>query len=507
MKVAESTAFLGANPGAADLFARVIKHCEASGAGNKLATECQDGLPISVSDVSKLAEKFEIAQVVEVKAKTETETSKDKAIDSEKTKEFSLVAKEMRSRISKYPDLTEKYESQLADLEKGDFNPTDPKVREFAKNLLSDFQSKLKSLSESGQDTTKAAEDLKFFAEKFRDLGVIDHAEFRKIFEEPATKSLENPNKSPVDGRTALAGNFNSTGDGRTFFALDRAGSDGRKFDEFVRVSPDGKTASKEIVGKYGYSLTVEPVPLETGKTAAKESELATAQEEKGRVENQAKYVEETFGPGGSKIPTPEDPKFKDYKEAVDKIAKDKGVRIDEQDPKKTLAAVKDSIKTSYAQALEKTSKTQSELKELQKETADSSVKDGEKNEKDARDAIDFLDRTGITALGPKATEELLRKFGAAGCENGKPTNLEKFLKGKNALAAEFRTFVTNALGQEESSLFKLEEVPPSLKPLFDKAGKPVELKSAFLEKGLIADDGSLKLEKTETSNTETQTA
>ena len=32
MKVAESTAFLGANPGAADLFARVIKHCEANGA-------------------------------------------------------------------------------------------------------------------------------------------------------------------------------------------------------------------------------------------------------------------------------------------------------------------------------------------------------------------------------------------------------------------------------------------------------------------------------------------
>ncbi len=31
MKVGESTAFLSANPGAADLFARVIKHCEANG--------------------------------------------------------------------------------------------------------------------------------------------------------------------------------------------------------------------------------------------------------------------------------------------------------------------------------------------------------------------------------------------------------------------------------------------------------------------------------------------
>lgn len=355
-------------------------------------------------------------------------------------------------------------------------------------------------------DAQTGGSDLKFFAEKFRDLGVIDHAEFRKIFEEPATKSLENPNKSPVDGRTALAGNFNSTGDGRTFFALDRTGSDGRKFDEFVRVSPDGKTASKEIVGKYGYSLTLD-VPLETGKVAAKEGELASAESEKGRVENQAKYVEETFGPGGSKIPSSEDPKFKEYKEAVDKIAKDKGIQIDEQDPKKTLAAVKDSIKTSYAQALEKTSKTQSELKELQKESDDSSVKDGEKNEKNVRDALDFLDRTGIAALGPKATEELLKKFGAAGCENGKPANLEKFLKDKNALAAEFRTFVTNALGQEESSLFKLEEVPPSLKALFDQSGRPLELKSVFLAKGLVTDDGRLNLEKASAPKPETRTA
>ncbi len=466
----------------------------------KLAGECQDGLPISVSDVSKLAEKFEIAQATEV-AEKKTEVAE------KKTEEFAQVTKEMRDRISKYPGMSEKYEQTLAKLESGKLNVESKEAKTFARDILSDLKKSFEDAKANGGDTSKAAEDLKFFAEKFRDLGVIDHAEFRKIFEEPATKSLENPKKSPVDGRTALAGNFNSTGDGRTFFALDRTGSDGRKFDEFVRVSPDGKTASKEIVGKYGYSLTVEPVPLETGKTAAKESELTTAQEEKGRVESQAKYVEETFGPDGSKIPSPEDPKFKDYKEAVDKIAKDKGVRIDEQDPKKTLVAVKDSIKTSYAQALEKTSKTQKELEELQKETAGSSVKDGEKNEKDARDAIDFLDRTGITALGPKATEELLRKFGAAGCENGKPTNLEKFLKGKNALAAEFRTFVTNALGQEESSLFKLEEVPPSLKPLFDQAGRPLELKSAFLAKGLVTEDGRLNLEKASAPKPETQTA
>ncbi|MFZ3233173.1 MAG: hypothetical protein WA194_06745 [Patescibacteria group bacterium] len=163
-------------------------------------------------------------------------------------------------------------------------------------------------------------------------------------------------------------------------------------------------------------------------------------------VTDQAKFVEETFGPEGSKIPPPEDPKFKEYKEAVDKIAKDKGIQIDEQDSKKTLAAVKDSIKTSYAQALEKTSKAQAELKELQKESDDSSVKDGEKKEEQAREAMVFLDRTGISALGPKATEELLKKFGAAGCENGKPVNLEKFLKNQDSLAAEFRTFVSERL-------------------------------------------------------------
>lgn len=217
--------------------------------------------------------------------------------------------------------------------------------------------------------------------------------------------------------------------------------------------------------------------------------------------------MEETFGPNGSKIPSPEDPKFKEYKEAVDKIAKDKGVQIDEQDPKKTLAAVKDSIKTSYAQALEKTSKTQSELKELQKETSDSSIRDGERNEEQAREAMAFLDRTGITAFGPKATEELLKKFGAAGCENGKPANLEKFLNDKKTLAAEFRTFAANALGQETSSLFNLDEDVPSLKPLFDKDGRPLELKSVFSNKGLITADGRLDLEKASAPKPETQTA
>jgi hypothetical protein len=64
MKLPESVGFLRANGGAAELFARVVKHCESSGTKTvgELVTECQDGLPTSVSDVSKLAEKFKIAE-------------------------------------------------------------------------------------------------------------------------------------------------------------------------------------------------------------------------------------------------------------------------------------------------------------------------------------------------------------------------------------------------------------------------------------------------------------
>ena len=263
-------------------------------------------------------------------------------------------------------------------------------------------------------------------------------------------------------------------------------------------------------MGKYGYSLTLEPLPLETAKSAERESkrtELAEAQAGKSKIENQARFVDETFGKDGSKIPSPEDPQFKEFKDAADAMAKETGALPDPQDPKKTLENIRTALKDSYLKAVEKTSKTQKELSELEKDTLASVDESNAKREKDARDAIDFLDRTGISAISPKATEELLKKFGAAGCENGKPANLEKFLKDKNALASEFRAFVTGALGREESALFNLEEVPPSMKPLFDQAGRPVELKSAFAEKGLVSDDGRLNLEKASAPKTETQTA
>lgn len=231
MKIDESTAFLGANPGAADLFARVIKHCENSGSSDELTIACsKKGLPVSVSDVSKLAEKFEIAQTAEVAAKTETvaaktetDTSKDKADASENEKkrlgEFDALS---TSLLKRREDLAIKYGERL-EVWKNNPNFSKEEKTALARDILSDLKKSFEDAKANGGDTSKAAEDLKFFAEKFRDLGVINHEEFRDLFKNDSQKSGPDTNKSPADGRTALAGNFNSTGDGRTFFALDRA--------------------------------------------------------------------------------------------------------------------------------------------------------------------------------------------------------------------------------------------------------------------------------------------
>lgn len=364
-------------------------------------------------------------------------------------------------------------------------------AKAFANEFLSDLKKSFEDAKANGGDTSKAAEDLRFFATQFRDLGIIDHAEFRDLFKNAPEKSGPDTNKSPVNGRTALAENFSSAGDGRTYFALDRTGSDGRQFDEFVRVSPDGKSASKEIVGKYGYSITLEPLPLQTAKAAERESkagELATAESGKSKIENQAKFVEETFGTNGSKIPSPEDPRYQEFKKTIDKIAKETGTPPDPNDPKKTLEAVKSSLKSSYAQAIEKTSKTKRELSLLEESQESHIDTEAALREEQARNAIELLDKTGISALGPKATESLLKKFGAPGCENGKPANLEKFLKGVRSLAGEFRTFVTQALEKTESSLFDLSADPATLKTVESS------LASEFKKLGFLRDDGSLNV-------------
>ncbi len=338
-------------------------------------------------------------------------------------------------------------------------------------------------------DAKTGGKDAEFFATQFRDLGIIDHAEFRDLFKNAPEKSGPGTEKSPVNGRTALAENFSSAGDGRTYFALGRRDGENRQFDEFVRVSPDGKSASKEIVGKYGYSITLEPLPLQTAKSAERESkagELAAAESGKAKIENQAKFVEETFGTNGSKIPPPEDPRYEEFKKTIDKIAKETGTPPDPNDPKKTLEAIKSSLKSSYAQAIEKTSKTKYELSLLEKSSENTADTEAALREEQARNAIDLLDKTGISALGPKATESLLKKFGAPGCENGRPANLEKFLGGIRPLAGEFRTFVTQALEKTESSLFDLSADPATLKTVESS------LASEFKKLGFLRDDGSL---------------
>ena len=165
----------------------------------------------------------------------------------------------------------------------------DPKTRDALKKAFAD-PSLRKELFDAAltNDAKTGGKDAEFFATQFRDLGVIDHAEWRRITEEAVkTKEFPGTKDAPKDGRTALAENFSSVGDGRTYFALGRRDGDNRQFDEFVRVSPDGKSASKEIVGKYGYSLTLEPLPLETAKSAERESkraELADAQAGKSKI-------------------------------------------------------------------------------------------------------------------------------------------------------------------------------------------------------------------------------
>lgn len=504
MRVDESIGFLSANPGASDLFARVVKHCESKGMNGELDKACQNGLPVSVSDISKLAEKFEIARTEVAERKNEVAEKDEKEKDAEKMK-LQKIGQEMIDRLP--ADLKSKYLSQFEGLRDGTLKGNEAKA--FAKQVIEELKSSLEAAKASGGDTSKAQEDLRFFAEKFRDLGVIDHAEFRKIFEESGPKSFDKPNKPQDDGRTALANNYVSTGDGRTYFALDRRDADGRKFDEFVRLSPDGKTASKEIVGKYGYSITLEPLPLETGKAAemeAKTGELTNAQNEKGRIENRAKYVEETFGQNGSKIPSPDDPKYGEFKEAIEKLAKDRGIPPDPSDPKATLETVKQSLKSTYAQALEKNLKIQNELQTLQNETSTTADANEERNERNARDAVDFLDKTGIAALGPKATEQILARLGAPGCENGKPADLEKLLKNKIAIAEEFRAFVTETLDAPSDSLFEGTTPPLSLRTVDAKNGNPVNLVSDFSAKGLLK-DGNLDLSKISLKQKEAATA
>ncbi len=66
--------------------------------------------------------------------------------------------------------------------------------------------------------------------------------------------------------------------------------------------------------------------------------------------------------------------------------------------------------------------------------------------------------------------------------------NLEKFLSGVRSLAGEFRTFVVEALGKAENSLFDLSSDPATLKTVESS------LASEFKTLGLLKEDGSLDI-------------
>ena len=200
MKVPESVTFFTANPGAADLFVRVIKHCEAKGIRAQLDKECQDGLPISVSDISKLAEKFEIAQVADAAEKNKSDAEKNKSDELQKVSE--LIA----ALPSRRPDLSQKFGERLKDWESGKLSSAEKTA--LARDILSDLKKSFEDAKANGADTSKAAEDLRFFAIQFRDLGVIDHAEFKKLFEEPVQKSV--PGQKTQETQIAATQNFSS---------------------------------------------------------------------------------------------------------------------------------------------------------------------------------------------------------------------------------------------------------------------------------------------------------
>lgn len=89
-----------------------------------------------------------------------------------------------------------------------------------------------------------------------------------------------------------------------------------------------------------------------------------------------------------------------------------------------------------------------------------------------------------------------MRKFNPPGTENGKITDLNKFLKNRDALAGEFRNFVTESLGRDVSSLFDANTNPPAL-----KAGI-VDLASEFKTRRFLKVDGSLDFETVGKSKT-----
>jgi hypothetical protein len=298
-----------------------------------------------------------------------------------------------------------------------------------------------------------------FFAEKFRSLGIINHAEFRELFEKGTEKSGEGE-KKPFAGKTDLAlaeGFRKADSHPPTFVSFDRKDEKGRVFDEILKIGADGKSGTKEIVSpQSGYSLEVPLTEAREEALAEKEFAVGTIQEKTQRVEGRAKWVEKTFGA------IPKDGEFpKEALHALKELATAaKLPPVDEKNPRATLEKVKETLKTEYEASKNELASAQTALAKTAAELAEAKARQGKdslKSEENAREIIAFLDETGITAFGRTNTEILLKKFqseaAAAGAkislQNGNPDVTEGFSEtAKTALRRAFVRQVEETLGK-----------------------------------------------------------
>lgn len=301
-----------------------------------------------------------------------------------------------------------------------------------------------------------------FFAEKFRSLGIINHAEFRELFEKGTEKSGEGE-KKPFAGKTDLAlaeGFRKADSHPPTFVSFDRKDEKGRVFDEILKIGADGKSGTKEIVSpQSGYSLEVPLIETHEEALAEKESAVGTVQEKIQRIEGRAKWVDEKVE---KKIDTIKDGEFpKDAVDVLKELASAMNLPpVDEKNPRATLAKVKETLKAEYEASKNELASARAALAKTAAELAEAKARQGKdrlKSEENAREIIAFLDETGITAFGRTNTELLLKKFqseaAAAGAkitlQDGNPDVTEGFSEtAKTALRRAFVRQVEETLGK-----------------------------------------------------------
>ncbi len=521
MKFDECCAFLRANPGAADLFSRTIEHCRKAGSDSKLATECQDGLPVSTSDVSKLAEKFELAKSGEAAESEERRAeierqqrgteerraeierqqrgTEERRAEIERQqrgtnqKEFLEKIQSVRTRLAQYPDLAAKYETKLADLESGKLDPLKPEAKAFAREFLADIRQKLTSARTSNADTRQAEEDLRFFAAQFHSLGLIDGKELDAILRDAVPKP---PLRGQADDARFRATEGFRKADADTFVAFDRKDAQGRAFDEIVRRHPDGSLSKTIVSPSSGYSLEI-PVGNDVLPDVRQETELNEKLDDVNR--RSARVAEWRYDLKDLEA-------LREREKSGTALSEDESKRLDELSKfEKALkgrgidgdAGLELLEKTQLEPARKDLEARLSELKARAAEGANRAPLARADREALGRDTIAFFDSIGLTDFRRSDVERLLERFTASkdACENGVPSDFETLLARKNDAAREFRQFVAERLGGAEGDYFDFSNVPPTLKRL-KSDGTPLNLRSEFLVRGLCRDDGTIDWKK-----------